>query len=173
MNMNHGEEDFEQLRKLLKVKCFEQPPPGYFEHLSARVINRLEREPQSAPVGFFSRWQWLGRLRSVLAENPVSSGIFAVCGVLMVVIANSQYLGDTVLGGVPSPVSVASQPGEPGAQVADNDVTRGSVKEVSETAALSPSTIPGIYPAVSVGAMNSSMNPFSLAVQPVSFSFLK
>ena len=62
--MNNGEQDFEQLRKLLKLKRFEQPPPGYFSRLPDSVMNRLEREEGAEETaGFAGGWAWLGALR--------------------------------------------------------------------------------------------------------------
>lgn len=40
--MNAESENFEALRKLMALKRYEQPPPGYFNNLSGRIIVRLE-----------------------------------------------------------------------------------------------------------------------------------
>ena len=40
--MNDQADNFEALRKLLALKRYEQPPPGYFNQLSGRIICRLE-----------------------------------------------------------------------------------------------------------------------------------
>src|SRR5581483_9846178 len=116
MIMADGENEFEHLRKLLKLKQHEQPPPGYFNHLSDRIITRLERGAVPAGQGLLARIGWLNRLRLVLAENPITSGIFAVCGVLMMLIANSQYVDQYVSGGDASTLAVTGlTSGGPGA----------------------------------------------------------
>ncbi len=42
--MNSDSDNFEALRKLLALKRYEQPPPGYFSRLPDRITSRLERE---------------------------------------------------------------------------------------------------------------------------------
>lgn len=40
----NSDQDFEDLRKLLSLKKYEQPPPRYFSELPARIWVRIERE---------------------------------------------------------------------------------------------------------------------------------
>ena len=54
--MSSHPEEFTKLRKLLAFKRYEQPPPGYFDHLRQKVASRLEAEEL---VEYSSWWQWL------------------------------------------------------------------------------------------------------------------
>jgi hypothetical protein len=85
--MSSGQEDFEQLRKLLKLKQHEQPPPGYFNNFSGLVISRIEKE--SGAAGAWLEVPWLQKLWRLLESSPVFSGIFgaAVCGLVIFGIA--------------------------------------------------------------------------------------
>jgi hypothetical protein len=161
--MNSGDQDFEQLRKLLKVKRYEQPPPGYFSRFSGRVINRLEREAESMQRGGFVGW--FGALRRVLVENPISAGIFAVCGILMVVVGNSQYLDKYIANGQVAGLSLA--PGSTGTR----DTTGASAPHGGlSIAALPPAVemVSSVNP-VFMNAPDSLLN--TLNVQPVSYTF--
>ena len=87
--MSAEQDDFEQLRRLLALKKFEQPPPGYFQYFSREVIARI-RTGESCPVGswelLLSRFPWLQRLRSALELRPAVAGTFGamVCGFLII-----------------------------------------------------------------------------------------
>ena len=77
--MNSQSDNFEQIRKLLSLKRYEQPPPGYFEHLSARIISRIE----SAEAGRTTLWERLGfafgsKPAFVCALGVVVCGLFCV-----------------------------------------------------------------------------------------------
>jgi hypothetical protein len=157
--MNTGQEDFEQLRKLLKLKRYEQPPPGYFSRFSDSVLNRLEREENSREVAGFG---WFGALRRVLSENPISAGIFAVCGIMMVVVGNSQYLdryaavGDGSLG----PAA--------GTRVAEIGSVKDTLKLAAQPVAADNSMVSSVNP-VFMNASGSLLS--SLSAQPVSYTF--
>jgi len=167
--MNSGNDDFEQLRKLLKLKRYEQPPPGYFGHLSDRIMTRLERESGTRETGLLAGLPWLARLRSVLAENPITSGIFAVCGVLMVFLANSEYLDKLAAGGNGTALAVVTGPGS-GEQLAVNANFQG-LRVAASSEQLSQSVISSVYPAAAAfSGFDSSLSPFSANVQPVSFN---
>lgn len=54
--MSSRPEDFEALKRLLACKRYEQPPPGYFNSFSDKVIARLEADEL---IEYSSWWQWL------------------------------------------------------------------------------------------------------------------
>ncbi len=39
--MNENEQNFDELKRLLKLKRHEVPPPGYFNNFSGEVISRI------------------------------------------------------------------------------------------------------------------------------------
>jgi hypothetical protein len=166
--MNSGNDEFKQLRKLLKLKRYEQPPPGYFNTLSDRVIARIERQAEAPEAaGLFGTMSWLTRLRTVLAENPITSGIFAICGILMVVIANSDYLDQYVAGGAEAPLAMAPVGTSTDQQLVESRSFHSGLKVADSTQG--PEITPGLYPAITLGAMDS-LSSFSLSAQPVNFT---
>lgn len=72
------EEQFEQLRKLLALKRYEQPPPGYFDRLPRQIISAIEAE-QTRPQ------PWVLRFWSTLQRKPAFAGAFGVAVCALVV----------------------------------------------------------------------------------------
>lgn len=128
--MSIAPEEFDKLQKLLKLKRYEIPPPGYFNNFSTRVVNRLEREAESDNL------MWLKKLFAVLETNPIAAGLFgmSVCGLLITGIAYSQ---------APSPSDYAGTSGVM-IDMASNSSTQ--TQEVTRTASvdsLAPSPVLG------------------------------
>jgi hypothetical protein len=78
--MNADPENFEDLRRLLKLKRYEQPPPGYFNHFSSTVIARIEAgergEPDSVMERLFGHAGWWQQLGDSLQSRPGFAGAF-------------------------------------------------------------------------------------------------
>ncbi len=72
---NHSPEDFCSLRKLLALKRYEVPPPGYFEGFSERVMLRIQT------VGLRNRMTWWDQLIEGLAARPLLAGAYALCAI--------------------------------------------------------------------------------------------
>jgi hypothetical protein len=88
--MNLEQENFNQLRRLLKLKRHESPPPRYFNDFSSQVISRIRA---GAPGGMFhspaaigSQSAWAERLWRMIEHRPAVSALLtaAVCGLLVV-----------------------------------------------------------------------------------------
>jgi len=101
--MNPETDQFESVRRLLALKRYEQPPPGYFDEFSVKVIARIQtlQEIQSRP--------WWHRWLCYLEERPLLAGASGVacCGVLLCGLSLSQLVADTN-------TALAYSPAEPG-----------------------------------------------------------
>jgi hypothetical protein len=152
--MSTGTEDFEKLRKLLKLKRYEQPPPGYFNNFSNLVINRIERGER----GFQEvTLPWVANIFRFFQSSPVFSGLFgaALCALVIYGVAGAHH---------PSRIE-----GEPLASAASVTVDSGaSAVELSASARPERSTDPMIGASVfnSPFAANNA-NP---SARPVSFT---
>src|SRR5438477_13181265 len=84
--MDTEQEQFDQVRKLLALKKYEQPPPRYFQDFSSKVIARLQALEAARRV------TWRQRLGLDFDFKPAIVGAFGVvvCGLLLVGILTSQ-----------------------------------------------------------------------------------
>lgn len=82
--MNAQSDNFEQIRKLLALKKYEQPPPGYFNQLSARIISRIE----AADAGRTTLWERLGFAFGSKPAFVCALGV-VVCGLVCIGILSS------------------------------------------------------------------------------------
>jgi hypothetical protein len=93
--MNPDPQAFEELRRLLALKRYEQPPPGYFDRFPGEVIARI-RECESAAEfeTLAPRLPWLQQLWDALQARVVFPTAFgaAVCGVLVLGLMRSSVL---------------------------------------------------------------------------------
>ena len=53
--MSSSPDNFDQLKELLGLKRFEQPPPGFFTHFSDKVMARIEAEGLRAGVSWWRK----------------------------------------------------------------------------------------------------------------------
>ena|SRR5688572_29452094 len=81
------EENFDQLRKLLALKRYEQAPPGYFANFSGKVIARIEAAETAADLTW---WQRLGLQFDFKPALMCGLGI-VVCGLLSAAIITSAF----------------------------------------------------------------------------------
>lgn len=93
MDPNTG--NFKELRRLLAVKRYEQPPPGYFNNFSSKIIARIEagERGEATVLAWQERFwamSWLQRLWSALEAKPA----FAVA---LGVVVSAAVIGGIVM----------------------------------------------------------------------------
>jgi hypothetical protein len=101
MSMNPEQEQFEGLRRLLALKRFEQPPPGFFDRFSREVIQRIKAgergDPASTVDRLFAEPRWLQRILAAFEEKPAVAGAFglAMCALLVSGVFYSENVDTT------------------------------------------------------------------------------
>jgi hypothetical protein len=92
VTMNPDPEAFEELRRLLALKRYEQPPPGYFDRFPREVIARIKEQEAAAGLPMFPspmpRFQRLWNALEARAVFPTAFGA-AVCALLIVGLTRS------------------------------------------------------------------------------------
>jgi hypothetical protein len=87
--MSQDTENFEQLRRLLALKRYEQPPPGYFNDFSRQVIVRIQTGDLGHEANLLERLfveaPWIQRLWQALEARPLMAGAcgVAICGLML------------------------------------------------------------------------------------------
>jgi len=86
--MDQNEQNFDQLRQLLKLKRHEVPPPGYFNRLPSEIISEIRAEQRSgrdSVARLATEAPWLMRFWSALEAKPLFGGAFgaAVCALVL------------------------------------------------------------------------------------------
>jgi hypothetical protein len=80
--MNENENNFESLRRLLVLKRYETPPPGYFNYFSRQVLQRIRAGDTGKSANWveelFGQAPWLEKLLQVFNVKPVFASAFAV-----------------------------------------------------------------------------------------------
>ncbi len=110
MSMDPEQQNFEPLCRLLALKRYEQPPPGYFDLFPHQVIARIQALEVSNQDPLLQRlfWQapWLERVWSLFQTKPLVAGAFgmSVCGLLIV---GAVYSEPASSGGTPGFVPLA------------------------------------------------------------------
>ena len=84
-----------RLRRLLALKRYETPSPGYFEQFPARVMARLEEERPSEAASPLTAWLF-GAWRPALAGACLAALALAVGLSLLTVVTLGAFLGSTI-----------------------------------------------------------------------------
>jgi hypothetical protein len=157
METEHDHDQFEKVQKLLALKRYELPPPGYFNGFSGKIIARIHALEASRPA------TWRQRLGLDFDFKPALMGAFgvAVCGLLLVSVINSSGISSGNMTVANDPSAMFGSPvGDP-AFAAGMNFSRVSSQDVPA------STVP-------VSGTPSSDSPFGRftpQAQPAGFIF--
>jgi hypothetical protein len=73
--MSDTNNNFGDLKRLLKLKQHEVPPPGYFNHFSGDVISRIRAGETSGAQGFLAQFEGNSFMMSLLQLFQVKPGV--------------------------------------------------------------------------------------------------
>ena len=164
--MNENENNFESLRRLLVLKRYETPPPGYFNYFSSQVLQRIRAGDRGTSANWveslFGQAAWRERLVQVLDVKPVFASAFAgaLCLLLFLGIIYAErpdLTSQPVLQAANTTASLAAVSPPPLSQPTDQ---MGQMGIVSST-----SPVLSLQPVASLFGQQSSL------AQPVSFKF--
>jgi hypothetical protein len=83
--MKDSEQNFEELKQLLKLKRHEIPPPGYFNNFSRNVIVGIHAERNNPAQARQASGNWLTRFMNIFETRPGLVGGMATSLVLLLV----------------------------------------------------------------------------------------
>ena len=165
--MSDTNNNFEDLKKLLKLKRHEIPPPGYFNHFSGDVVSRIRAGESGGQGSFLEQLQsdspFFSTLLGILHAKPGIIGGLAtgVCLLLLISVVLADRTDSaspemaTALAQSAQPAADASQPAPSATLVAAGD---GSGITVSSNPVVSLQPVATLF--------GSQQNPL---FQPVGF----
>ncbi|HSY18558.1 MAG TPA: hypothetical protein VK815_09505 [Candidatus Acidoferrales bacterium] len=112
--MNESENNFKDLKNLLKLKRHEVPPPGFFNHFSDGVIARIREGEDRRSASFAAQLNdsapWLVRFLRIFEAKPGVIGGFATS--LCLVLLFGVVLAERSESGPQSPFTASSSPAD-------------------------------------------------------------
>jgi hypothetical protein len=96
MSMRPEQEDFKELRRLVAMKRYEQPYPGYFQRFSRQVVARIQAGETAAADSLLQRLvnllPWRQPTWGGLEAKALVAGAFAlgVCSLLVIGLVSSE-----------------------------------------------------------------------------------
>jgi hypothetical protein len=163
--MNESEQQFDNLRQLLKLKQHEIPPPGYFAGFSSQIISSIQDDRQALIANRSSSIpSWLAGFLSAFDSRPGVLGGLATSMVLFLVLGivladhsdnqiSSMYTADT-----------AMQPASPLAPASLTAEMPGNEQAVAGGITVSTNPVTSLQPPSSFfGQDNSLFQPVSYA----------
>jgi hypothetical protein len=146
--MNENQQNFDELKQLLKLKRHEVPPPGYFSGLSDQVISRIRAGEDSARESMAesleSQLPWLFNFLRLFEARPGMVGAFAgsLCLLLVLGVVFAEYSENPVKNGLTvagtaipdnnhSAVAALGMPGSPALALADSGGIMASTNPVT------------------------------------------
>ena len=94
--MNQKENNFEDLKRLLKLKQHEVPPPGYFNHFSDHVVSRIRAGEAGGSRSMMEQLEssapWVVNFLRIFETRPGVVGAFAtsLCLLLVLVVVFAE-----------------------------------------------------------------------------------
>lgn len=158
--MSDTNNNFKELKGLLKLKRHEIPPPGYFNQFSSGVISRL-REGESGGQSFAERlrsdWPFLANVMGLFAARPGLIGGLAtsVCLFLVVSVLWADRSDSNSDGGAAVAQTAQAAPAAPEANPILASVTTLAPPEAG--IAISTNPVASLQPAATL--FGSQQNP--------------
>jgi hypothetical protein len=174
MFMTPETENFDGLRRLLKLKRYEQPPPGYLNDFSQQVVAQIRAnanvKQDDSMERLFGEVPWLQRLFAAFQAKPALAVSFgaAVCALLVGGVIYSESLE----------INPPAMPGMPG--MVEVEGLAKTTPQPVVSPAIAPREIEAVATPISTnGSLNVSLQPggslfeqFPVTPQPVGFETL-